>query len=117
MQEKAPNIAKLFPDLSWDSDFRKAMACYLSELKAEKGAAAVESYITQIEQFSTRTFTSLTDIIDTPSGFEKTAKMLEVSKKCGMLEVSQRRMEESGYNKIFSDPELMKEFSSLYSEE
>lgn len=114
--KQAPRVAALMPDMSWDAEYRAAMQCYLNQVESRHGASAVSQYLSDLEAFVAQDFTSFSALNKAPSGLNDD-EMFPVSTECGVIEISKKRMQESGYNAIFSDPELMQELTKLIQQE
>lgn len=115
-EAKAPDLVELLPKTLLDDEYGAALQCFLDKLESDQGREGVEKYLSGYEAFVEQDLVSLKQIGDAPQGFE-TNKLLKVNKQCGILELTQKRMKESGYDKIYSDPELLKQLSDLFSEE
>ncbi|GHA07869.1 hypothetical protein GCM10008090_17120 [Arenicella chitinivorans] len=111
-EAQAPELAELLPDPTWDAPMRDAMSCYLGEIERIVGKEAAEKYLDEYEAFAQREFNDLKTLLDAPAPLPD-REMLQANDTCGVIELSQKRMEESGYTKVFSDPDLMKKLTEL----
>ncbi len=113
-EEKAPEIAKLLPKISLDNEFEKALQCFLNELEASQGRQGVEKYLNDYEVFVQQNFTSVRQLTGAPTGLP-VEQAMQTNKACGITALSLKRMQDSGYNKIYSDPKLLEQLTELFS--
>lgn len=110
MTSVAPELGAVMPDWSWDAEMRTAATCTLDAIREEGGDAAVTSYVTSMEEFSTITITSMEQMAtETPIPINATFAQ-EAGMACGSAEIAMRRMSESGFMEAMMNPEIMGRF-------
>lgn len=110
MTSVAPELGPVMPDWTWDTEMRNAATCTLDAIRDEGGEAAVTSYVTAMEEFSTAPVTSLEQFaVDTPIPVNP-AFAQETGVACGSAEIAMRRMQESGFMEAMMNPAIMGRF-------
>lgn len=110
MTSVAPELGPVMPDWTWDTEMRNAAACTLDAIRDEGGEAAVTSYVTAMEEFSTAPVTSLEQFAtETPIPVNATFAQ-ETGIACGSAEIAMRRMQESGFMEAMMNPAIMGRF-------
>lgn len=106
-EARAPELAEVRPDMSWDDAFRTAGQCVLDGLQSHGGDAAVATYLAALEDFATVEIETFTDLTSKMPDALADPKTLEFSSSCGMIALGTTRMEASGLNEAFQDPTVM----------
>lgn len=107
LTSRAPSLATVMPDWSWDDEMRTAATCTLDAIRAEGGEAAVSSYVTSMEAFSTIEITSMEQMA-TATPIPINAEFAQQAGiTCGSAEIAMRRMQESGFMEAMMTPDVM----------
>lgn len=106
-ESRAPELAEVRPDMTWDDDFRAAGQCVLDGIAAHSGEEGVADYLAALEDFATVEITSFTDMTVKMPDTLADPKTLELSSSCGMIALGTNRMEASGLNAAFQAEGVM----------
>lgn len=104
---RAPELADVMPDWTWDADLRAAATCTLDAMRAEGGDAAVTEYIEAMEDFATLTITSMEQMATATPVPINADFAARTGQSCGSAEIAMRRMQESGLMQAMMDPAII----------
>lgn len=104
---RAPELAAVMPDWTWDDEMRTAATCTLDAIRTEGGEQAVTAYLDEMEAFATIEITSLEQMSTATPVPVNTDFAVQTGQACGTAQISLRRMQESGFMEAMMDPETM----------
>jgi len=104
---RVPELADVMVDWEWDAEMREVATCTMDRIRTEGGDQALTDYLDALEVFSTIEITSIEQMgAATPIPFSNDVAM-QVATECRAMEVSARRMQESGMMEAMMDPAIM----------
>lgn len=103
---RVPALEGKLPDLTVDDEMRGALSCILDEIETQIDAPAVEKYVSAMETLSAQEITSFEQLQNANPGLPDDV-LLNVMSTCGMIEISMRRMQESGMWEAMQDPDVL----------
>jgi hypothetical protein len=100
-------IRDAVPDGAWDDEYREAGQCALDRYRDLVGRSGVDDMLDQMEAMfasvdpETATMESMSELSEL-SAIEgiSTDQQMAITKDCGLVEISMRRMQESGFMEI-----------------
>ncbi|MEJ6392521.1 hypothetical protein V8J82_04585 [Gymnodinialimonas sp. 2305UL16-5] len=112
MIARAPQLEPVMVDWEWDEEMREVGQCTLNEIRSVGGDQAATDYVVAMEAFATTQITSMEQMgAATPVPLNEDVAMT-IATTCRAMEVSMRRMEESGMMQMMMDPATMQALMS-----
>ncbi len=104
---RAPELEDRMPDHSWNDEMRAAGECFVAGYEEEQGKEGLDAYITAMETWSETEITSFEQMNFGMPEILTDPLPQRLSQECGVIEISVRRAQESGFIEALSDPEIM----------
>ena len=94
-------LRETIPDSTWDDEYRAAGSCLLDKLAAASSTGAVDQMLAEMDealpQIASMDIENMDEELDfTPEGISDDY-MIEANDECGLVDISLKRMEESGF--------------------
>ncbi|MEY1554658.1 hypothetical protein AB3Y40_03400 [Yoonia sp. R2331] len=104
---RVPELADAMPNFTVDAEMRAALGCTLDTYTAEIGPNATEAYVASVEaEAAALEITSLSDMGNMLGDIDE-ALALRAMQECGQMDISMRRMQESGLLQALQKPGVM----------
>lgn len=107
---RVPELKGKLPSSAVDDETRGAISCVLNGIKSSKGDTAAEEYVKYVEKSASKDFTSfsqLSEVEALPTSLDEDT-LISLMTECKNIEISTKRLQESGAWEILSNPETMK---------
>ena len=104
---RLPELQDRMPDWTWDPQYRQAGACVLEGIRSVRGEEGVTAYVAAMEERAEIEFESFDDMAqDYPDAL--TGELIRaLTQACGLVEISTRRMQDSGLLAAMQDQETV----------
>lgn len=104
---RAPELEGKMPDYTWDAELRDAGSCFVEGYREERGDDGLDAYLTAMETWAATDITSFEQLnFGMPDVLTEPLPQ-RLTQECGVMEISIRRAQESGFIEALSDPEIM----------
>lgn len=94
-------IMEMLPDMSWDAEFRSAGECMLEKYEEKIGRKGIDTMLDNMEEvvptMAEKSIEEMGEDFDIlPEGMT-ISDSISIQQDCGMMELAQKRMSESGF--------------------
>lgn len=111
--DRVPELKGALPDMSIDAEMSAAMQCMLDQIERDGGTGTAEVYVASMERLAdTLVINSLEDMGNMMGDLDQQLAM-DAMMNCGQMEISMRRMQESGLFEAMQKPGVMEALLAL----